>query len=101
MKLYHATTQANFNKIVEDGFLRPYGFDRCIFLADNKTSAAMFLALRGEKKIIVFEVDSNVLYEDELTESFDHSQSFFKCRAYMYTDDISLDDVDMIYQYDL
>lgn len=101
MKLYHATTQANFNKIVEDGFLRPCGFDRCIFLADNKTSAAMFLALRGEKKIIVFEVDSNVLYEDELTESFDHSQSFFKCRAYMYTDDISLDDVDMIYQYDL
>lgn len=101
MKLYHATTNETADKIIRDWAIKPQGFDKCVFLADNKTSAAMFLALRGAKEITVFEVNSDILDKSKLEESFDHSRTFFKCRAYMYHDKISLDDVDITYQYNL
>ena len=101
MKLYHATTQESSNKIIKDWAIKPQGFDKCIFLADNKTSAAMFLAIRGEKEIVVFEVDESKLDNSKLERSFDHNEKFFRCKAYMYTDMISLDDVDELYQYHL
>lgn len=101
MKLYHATTQENVSKIIKDWAIKPQGFDKCIFLADNKTSAAMFLAIRGEKEIVVFEVDASKLDNSKLERSFDHNEKFFRCKAYMYTDKISLDDVDELYEYHL
>lgn len=99
MKFYHATTSSNFNKILEDDCIKPQGFDKCIFFADNKESAAMFLAIRGEKLIFVFEVDSSNLDKSKIEESFDHNEAFFHCKAYMYKDYISLDDVDDVYRF--
>lgn len=99
MKLYHATTIMNFDRIVIDDYIKPQGFDKCIFFADNKTSAAMFLAIRGEKEIIVLEVDADKLDYSKIGESFDHSEAFFKCKAYMYKDQIPLKDVDHVYRY--
>lgn len=101
MKLYHATTIMNFDRIVIDDCMKPQGFDKCIFFADNKTSAAMFLAVRGEKEIIVLEVDADKLDQSKIEESFDHNEAFFKCKAYMYKDQIALDDVDNIYKFHL
>jgi len=49
----------------------------------------MFLKMRGIEKIITFKIDANKLDKKSIFESFDHSQSFFGCRAFVYEKDIN------------
>lgn len=85
---YHATAYENLNSILEKGILK--GYDGVVYLTEKPHEAARFLALRGHKKIIAFGVK---LEEDLVSESFDHSEAFFKCKAYMYPKDISCYDI--------
>lgn len=43
----------------------------------------------GTKKILVIEV---VIEDDLVEESFDHSEAFFKCKAYYYPQDTPIDE---------
>ncbi len=84
---YHATPFENLGSIFKKGILT--GCDGVVYLTENPEEAARFVAIRGYKKILVIEVE----VEDYLvTESFDHSQAFFKCRAYSYPHNISIDE---------
>lgn len=94
---YHATPFENLNSIFKKGITR--GVDGVVYLTEKPEEAARFVAIRGYKKILVIEVE----LEDYLVEeSFDHSQGFFKCRAYSYPYDISIDEFgDNIRTYEL
>lgn len=94
---YHATPFENLNSIFKKGITR--GVDGVVYLTEKPEEAAKFVAIRGCKKILVIEVE----VEDYLVEeSFDHSQEFFKCRAYSYPYDISIDEFgDNIRTYEL
>lgn len=84
---YHATPFENIGPIFDKGILK--GVDGVVYLAEKPEEAARFVAIRGCKKILVIEVE----LEDYLVEeSFDHSEKFFKCKAYQYPFDISIDD---------
>jgi len=80
MKLYHGTAERNLISILEEG-IKP-GPEGCVFLAETQFDALKFLALRCfDEDIIVFEVEVS---EEKVEETFDHSYSFFKCKAYGY-----------------
>lgn len=78
-KYYHATSFRNLYSILDEG-IKP-GCDGMVYLCDNPDGAAKFVAIRGMLDILVLEVN---LVEEEVEESFDHSQAFFKERAFIY-----------------
>ena len=85
---YHATPFENLESImVKDQEIRK-GYDGVVYLTENPGDAAKFLVIRGCRKILVIGVN---LEEDLVAESFDHSEAFFKCKAYMYFENIPLD----------
>lgn len=92
---YHATPFENLNSIMTQGIRK--GCDGVVYLTERPEDAAKFVAIRGCTKILVLGVD---IEEDMVTESFDHSEVFFKCKAYMYSENISSDDVREIYTYE-
>lgn len=83
---YHATPFENLESIFMDQVIRK-GCDGVVYLTEKPEDAVKFLMIRGYRKILVLGVD---LEEDMVSESFDHSQAFFKCRAFTYPEDISL-----------
>lgn len=93
---YHATPFENLDSIMEKGILKDrYGY---VYLTTKPDEAARFVAIHMCRDILVVEVD---LEEDLVEESFDHSQTFFKCRAYRYQGDVSPDDIREIHRYQL
>lgn len=97
MKFYHATTKENADSICEDLIIKT-GWDGYIYLCKKAEDACKFLAIRGIKNIIVFEID---LDEHDVEESFDHSEGFFKCKAYMHKGDIELNGKEWIHEYSI
>lgn len=81
---YHATPFENLESIMRDQEIRK-GCDGVVYLTEKPKDAVKFLAIRGCTKILVLGVD---LEEDMVEESFDHSEAFFKCKAYMYSKNI-------------
>jgi len=91
---YHATPYENLESIMSKGLLK--GYDGVIYLTEKPEEAARFVAIRGYHKILVIGIE---IEEDKVEESFDHSQVFFKCRAYMYSEDIEPDKLTYLYKY--
>lgn len=79
MVLWHATDYQNIASIMEKGII-PNRYNE-VFLADNPASAMMFLAMRGYTHIVALPVEFKPA---EVTESFDHSREFYRCRAYTF-----------------
>lgn len=75
--MYHATSVDNMTKIMYDG-IKP-GCDGIVYLAETDNDAYKFVCLRMLEKIAVFKVNVNV---EDVFETFDHSQQFFKCKAF-------------------
>lgn len=86
MKFYHATTTENMEQIAVTGIIRK-SWDGVVYLCKDPIDACKFLVIRGLRKMCVIEVELN---REDVEESFDHSQAFFKCRAYMHRGDIQL-----------
>lgn len=95
MKFYHATTPECAEGIAADGLIKR-GWDGCVYLCKAAADACKFLAIRGHKKAIVFEVE---LKEEEVQESFDHSEAFFRCKAYIHRNDIDFERVTNAWEY--
>jgi hypothetical protein len=90
-KYYHATPFENLESILDQGICRKYGYDGVIYLTEKPEEAARFVAIRGYVDILVCEVE---VEEYMVEESFDHSEAFFKCRAYGYSEkDIMPDEI--------
>lgn len=95
MKFYHATTEENIIKILEEGIIK-HSIGGVVFLCKDPIDACKFLAIRGCKKICVLELS---LKENEVQESFDHSEAFFKCKAFIHNGDIFLHGTEKIIEY--
>lgn len=93
---YHATPFENLNSIMNQGIRK--GCDGVVYLTEKPEEAVRFVAIRGCRKILVLGVD---LEDDMVSESFDHSQAFFQCRAFAYPEDILFDYLVSASTYDL
>ena len=80
---YHATPFINLDSILENGIRR--SMEGIVYLTTEPEDAVKFVAIRGCKDILVCQVG---IEEDLVEESFDHNEGFFKCRAYVYPQDI-------------
>lgn len=96
MKLYHATTVENMKRIQKDGLIKG-SFGREVFLCKKPLDACKFLVIRGIRRMCVIEVD---LKEDTVRESFDHSEAFFQCKAYVHNGNVELTGVEEIEEYE-
>lgn len=99
MKFYHSTPYKNLSSIAREG-LRT-GIEGTVFLADSKENALKFTAIRGITHIAVVEVDIPNKHKDGITESYDHAQSFFKCKAWEYNDKIPVSWLTSAWEYTL
>lgn len=93
---YHATSFENLASIIDKGILK--GSDGVVYLTEQPEEAARFVAIRGVTKILVLGIE---LEENLVSESFDHSFLFFKCRAFTYPEDISTDEIISFSKYEL
>lgn len=90
---YHATHIDNLGDILTKGIeIRGEG----VYLADSAFNAAKFLIIRGlVGSIIVFKIKASKLDLTKLKESFDHSEDFFQCKAYLYDENIKEEMIDL------
>lgn len=95
MKYYHATTKECISKIAKDGVIK-HSYGGVVFLCTNPIDACKFIVMRGRKEVYTVELD---LPEDNIKESNDHSEAFFRCKAYTYFGDIKLTGKEKIQKY--
>lgn len=95
MKFYHATSLENMQKIIDDGKIKS-SFGE-VFLCKKPLDACKFLVLRGLRKVYVIEVELN---KNNIQESYDHAESFFRCKAYVHNGDIELSGKERIEEYE-
>nr|DAK37726.1 MAG TPA: RNA 2'-phosphotransferase, Tpt1 / KptA family [Caudoviricetes sp.] len=95
MKLYHATPARNLGKIMTEGLKKRRS---AIYFADSSKAAAGFVLIRGEKEVVVFEVDID---DSLIEESFDHNETIMKrllqidsCKCFTYSRNIKAADID-------
>lgn len=98
MTYYHATDYKNLQSILDKGLLNN-NLEGEVYLCRKDTDAIKFPYIRGLRDILVVEVNID---ENEVKESFDHSEAFFKCKAYRYPHPISTNHIIRFirYQYD-
>lgn len=84
---WHATSMDNLGSIMSNG-IKKDRMEGVVYLADSAQNAAKFLVVRGIKEIVSLRISAKKLDPSKLSESFDHVQSFFECKAYIYEGDI-------------
>lgn len=94
MKFYHATTERNMVKIVHEKRIRKSM--EGVYLCKDPVDACKFLVMRGVQRVSVIEAE---LDEKDVEESNDHSEGFFRCKAYIHQGDISLTGREWIFKY--
>lgn len=97
MKYYHATSFDNAIKIINDGYLKPI-VDGVYFCTSCSDCLKFVYVRQRNTKCVIFEVDIN---ESDVSESFDHNESFFNCKAYVSSSSISVMNVTDILCYGL
>lgn len=95
MKYYHAAPKETMLKIVGEGVIKK-NWGGTVYLCKEAVDACKFLIMRGMKEMSVIEVE---LKEADISESYDHSQAFFKCKAYMHNGDIQLTGNENVWDY--
>ena len=90
-KLYHSTKVENLDNILVNGLKT--GCDGCIYFADSIQNSLKFVLIRGIPldETVTIEVDIKDLDSKLIDFSYDHSESFFGCKAYLYTSAIPVE----------
>lgn len=94
---YHATSMDNLLSIAERGLLVEKTVDG-IYLCETAKDCLKFVYLHGLTNMLVLKCKVDEQY---VKESFDHSQAFFKCKAWVTDKDIPTKDILEYLQYDL
>ena len=96
MRFYHAAPKETMMKIYAEGVLKK-SWDGVVYMCKDPIDACKFLVIRGMRQMSVIELE---LDEKEVEESHDHSETFFKCKAYIKHGDIVLSGDERIFDYD-
>ena len=96
MRFYHAAPKETMMKIYAEGVLKK-SWDGVVYMCKDPIDACKFLVIRGMRQMSVIELE---LDEKEVEESHDHSETFFKCKAYLILGVIVLSGDERIFDYD-
>lgn len=83
MTLYHATDYNNLVSILDKG-IKP-GCDGVVYCCLTVKDCMKFLYFRRDfvKSVVIFELEIDDT--ENIVETFDHSEAFFKCKCYGVT----------------
>lgn len=95
MRFYHAAPREAMEKIIKEKRIRRSA-DGCVYLCRRPEDSCKFLLIRGMKEMSVIEVK---IAESETKESNDHSEAFFRCKAYTHDGDIELKGDERVFDY--
>lgn len=90
---YHATPYENSFSIIANGIKANY--EGIVYLTKEMDDAIKFVAVRGCRDILIIEVSVD---DEKVEETFDHSYSFFKCKAFGYNGDINVREIKNFYR---
>lgn len=92
---YHSTSQNNFYGILSDEKINPSpeGIVYCCATPEDCLKFAAVRALGNNNRTVVLKID--VPDEAEVEETFDHSETFFKCRCFGIVGEVPLDWIDL------
>lgn len=96
MKFYHATPWESAGQIQKDGKIKA-SWDGGVYLCKDPADSCKFMIIRFVQRVAVIEVD---LPEESVQESYDHSEEFFGCKAYIHEGDIELTGCEDVRYYD-
>lgn len=88
---YHATSKENIASILCNGLIA--GNQGCVFMTENEDEAVRFLLLRQIPEIVTIKIKVYKEDYDKVQETFDHNYRFFKCKAFGYFGDISVENI--------
>lgn len=95
-KYYHGTSYKNLLKIINDKKIKA-SIEGIVYLTKSKQDALKFISFRYmTEDIAVIELN---LDDNNIIETFDHSQNFFKARSYGYKGDIDTSNVTNCWKY--
>lgn len=97
--MYHATDMKNLASILEKGLL-PNNMDGMVYMTETPEDALKFVAFRNYKEILMIKIKIYKKDENKVTETFDHSFQFFKCRAFGYNGTIPVSNLDPYMKYE-
>lgn len=97
MKMYHATSYENLISIMDNG-IKASNIENLVYLCEKPEEAVRFPYMHLIRDIAVFEVEIN---KKNIIETFDHSEAFFKCRAFGHIGDIPASKIKNVYRYDM
>ena len=96
MKYYHATPMENLTSISTEGIrLSP---DGVVYLCTKPEDCLKFALVHGVTNVLVLEVN---IPANWVIETFDHSETFFKCRCWGSTRAIPTNRIKNYIKYDL
>lgn len=87
---YHATELSNLNSIVCSG-LELRNMEKLVYLCEKPEDCLKFAlvhGVRGEVLVVTVKVA-----DEDIIETFDHSEAFFKCRCFGSTKPIAPDSI--------
>lgn len=76
--MYHSTDSRNIPAIMKEG-IKP-GIDGCVYMCNAAEHTLRFATFSMAENISVIEFE---VPEEDLEESFDHSEAFFRCKAWI------------------
>ena len=77
------------------------GPDGLVYMCEKPEDSVKFLAVRGYRDILVCKIKIFKKDETNIVETFDHSERFFKCRAFGYMGHIKPEMITEYIQYNL
>ena len=97
--MYHATPLDNLGGILSEG-IHP-GSDGLVYMCETPEDSLKFLYIRGCRNILVCKIKIYKRDECNISETFDHSERFFKCRAFGYMGHIESDKITSYTKYEI
>lgn len=97
MKMYHATSYENLYSILDEGLVTN-NIENIVYLCEKPEEAVRFPYIHLVRDIVVFEVEVN---KKNVIETFDHSEAFFKCKAFGHKGNIPASKIKNVYRYDM
>ena len=93
--LYHATDYDNIYSIAATG-LELRNAEQLIYCCEKPEDCLKFALIHGVRHVLVLKVEAD---DKDVVETFDHSESFFKCRCYGITKPLPTTQIKEYFEY--
>lgn len=96
---YHATPYSNLLSIINNGINK--SIDGIVYMTESEEDAVKFPYVHGCRDILTLKIKIPKSLENNVVETFDHSEQFFKCRCFGFIGDVTPDMIEPSRRYNI